>query len=301
VRAPGRKYCSHWSRWGFLARLALSALSWGSNDATTWRDFGRNIAEHGLLQIYVRTADTNHPPDPRTLAALCYRIAKPGAAAHSYRRLTRSVVPVSLQARADRRRCRHLLAALARLAAARGPVWAAAAAAIYAWNPLRFWSASITAHRLDLRHALPRRGVLIEDFAAWFWADCCWARRLMLKLIPVLLIPPLASTCPRFRQLTRFAAALAIGAAVLPPLLSPYDRGFIESLSEYLSYPCEWGIVCSSSRPKTVPAFAGGVGDMHERYLARARWLSWRRRFLLRRGSAPPRRTATEPGTHTAQ
>ena len=88
-------------------------------------------------------------------------------------------------------------------------------------------------------------------------------------------------TCRDARQLTRFAGALAITALpFVPPLLSPYREGFVDHALKYASYPCEWGISLFFIKTKTVPAFAAVVGDMHERYLAQARWLMLAAVFL---------------------
>src|SRR3954447_22396265 len=47
---------------GILARLTLSAISWGSNDAATWLRCGEEVARHGPLRIYAMDGEYNHPP-----------------------------------------------------------------------------------------------------------------------------------------------------------------------------------------------------------------------------------------------
>jgi len=49
---------------GFLVRLALVAVSLGSNDIFTWEIFGRWIAQRGLFDLYQLNPTFNHPPLP---------------------------------------------------------------------------------------------------------------------------------------------------------------------------------------------------------------------------------------------
>src|SRR5690349_18004577 len=54
---------------GFLIRLGLAVISWGSNDAVYFYTFGNEIDAHGLLYTYVENPDYNHPPIPGLWAA----------------------------------------------------------------------------------------------------------------------------------------------------------------------------------------------------------------------------------------
>src|SRR5262249_36124991 len=44
------------------------------DDATTWQEFGRQIAHRGLMQMYPADRQFNHPPLPGLWATLVYRI-----------------------------------------------------------------------------------------------------------------------------------------------------------------------------------------------------------------------------------
>src|SRR5205814_9830382 len=87
-----------------------------------------------------------------------------------------------------------------------GAIWAAAAAAIYAWNPVAIL---ISAHHCntDSIYAMlclaavyvieSRRG----SVGAWFWGGLLLGAAINVKLIPVLLIPPLVILCRDLHQL----------------------------------------------------------------------------------------------------
>jgi hypothetical protein len=57
------------------ARIAISVLSIGSDDARLWRDFGKSIYTSGLIQTYIDRADFNHPPLPAIWGWLSYAIS----------------------------------------------------------------------------------------------------------------------------------------------------------------------------------------------------------------------------------
>src|SRR5690348_6641889 len=57
-----------------LARLAVAAASWGTNDAYTFYRFARSIDLHGLAGAYRAEAELNHPPIPALWAWAAYRL-----------------------------------------------------------------------------------------------------------------------------------------------------------------------------------------------------------------------------------
>src|SRR5689334_21702884 len=134
---------------GIAARLALSAISWGSNDTTTWFDFGDSIAHHGLLQIYATDGNYNHPPLPGVWAAVSYRLARAvqpdlkrvpdGAYRFPWFAFVFKLAPIA----ADAACCWLLWIIVRRRASLTG---AAAAAALYAWNPV---SIMVSAHHCN--------------------------------------------------------------------------------------------------------------------------------------------------------
>ena len=61
---------------GLLARLALSAISIGTNDIHSWYRFARTISDQGIFRLYAIDPLFNHPPLMGYLAYLCLQLAE---------------------------------------------------------------------------------------------------------------------------------------------------------------------------------------------------------------------------------
>jgi hypothetical protein len=273
----------HWARLaiiitvlGVFLRLALSCISWGSNDITTWFDFGHSIADHGLLQIYSSDPAYNHPPIPGIWSGIAYRLARvmqpdlarvPPRGTYQFPSFAFifKLAPIAADAV-----CCWLLWRIAR--ARWGARHAVAAVTLYALNPVAIL---VSAHHgnTDSIYAMLCLAAVyfMQDRSAFFLAGLTLGAAINVKLIPSLLIPPLASTCRDWRQLTHFLGGLAIAAIPFVPVMLLQWRGFRTQALNYGSYPCDWGISLFFLTTARMPKFSAVVGDMFNRYVEVAR------------------------------
>src|SRR4051812_1149689 len=60
----------------FVVRIALSAISFGTFDTSTWKKFADAIDDHGLRQLYASDLEFVHPPIPALWAMLASRAGR---------------------------------------------------------------------------------------------------------------------------------------------------------------------------------------------------------------------------------
>src|SRR5688500_17019346 len=58
------------------ALFALAKVTWGTNDADTWIQFGYYVNRDGILVQYAHSVGLNHPPFPIYWAVIVYRTAQ---------------------------------------------------------------------------------------------------------------------------------------------------------------------------------------------------------------------------------
>jgi hypothetical protein len=221
---------------GFAARLWLAWISEGSNDIRYWLHFAQLVNVHGFGRAYVLDSWLNHPPLMTLWAALCERVA--GESLLTFARLfklpalaaefaTAVLLFYSYQARGSRSR------------------WAAFALYAIALGNALISSFHGNTDAVYVALSFAAAFVLQETRRAWL-AGLLLGLALNVKLIPVVLVLPLAALCGSPRKTLEYG--LGLSTAALPYVwafrcLAPDEQhAFISGIFGYKSYPDVWGV-----------------------------------------------------------
>lgn len=206
-------------------RVALAATTIGSNDIVFWRRFGDLVSTHGVLQAYALDSWFNHPPLMGLLAAALFRLAvRTGWSFELLFKLPSIVASVAAVALVHR--------------CARPGV---GVLALFALNPTDVLVTGYHGNTDGLCAFLCALAVRCADRQRPVACGLALAAALNVKLIPVVLIVPLASLF-KGRDLARYGAALLLGILpFLPPLLWARDA-FLKNAILYRSFLANWGI-----------------------------------------------------------
>ncbi len=221
---------------GLLARVALAACSWGTNDATTFLRLGTEVSHWGLLTTYRKDYDLNHPPIPSYWAACVSRLT----AAHPLAFSFVFKLPVILADAAVPFMLWKVLLPWC------GPRRALAVAALYAWCLDAILVSGYHCNTDPIYALLCLLCVWLMGDKGWcFWGGLTLGAAVNVKLTPILLAAPLLLNCPDLKRAFRFIAGLSLGAIpFLPILLGPPDvrAGFCDNALAYRSYLERWGV-----------------------------------------------------------
>lgn len=214
-----------------LARLVTAAVTHGTNDYFIWRTFGRSIAEHGLAATYAAYESFNHPPAPALWSALSWRAEELTGAAFGF---VFKLAPIAADV--------GVMAVLWAVWRRAGAVRAAAIVAAFAWNPLSLVISGFHCNTDPVYAALALLAAyLLQERRAPLAAGLALSAAIHVKLIPVLLVAPLAATCRDRRELVRFGLGLGVGfLGYVPWLLG--DAVFLERVVRYRPRSDSWGI-----------------------------------------------------------
>ncbi|HET8644934.1 MAG TPA: glycosyltransferase 87 family protein [Vicinamibacteria bacterium] len=207
------------------ARLALALNSVGTNDIRFWRGFGELVSTHGVVRAYALDSWFNHPPLMGWLAACIHHLSAWSGirfeVLFKLPSIAASVAAVVLVHRSGR----PGLAALA----------------LFALNPADVLVSGYHGSTDGLCAFLGALAVRCADRGRPLACGLALAAALNVKLIPVVLVVPLAAFFGR-RELRRYAAALALGGLpFLPPLL--WEReAFLHNVVHYSSFRGNWGL-----------------------------------------------------------
>lgn len=222
---------------GFGARCALWLLSEGTNDIRTWYRFARTIQSYGLGATYTRDLLFNHPPLMGLLsqatALVCERVGVPFAVAFKLYGMLGDLGSALLLVHIWRRRGRADRAALA--FAAYG--WALSAILISGYHgntdPLYWFLVLCSVY-------------FLQDRSSPFGAGLLMGAALEVKLIPMLVVLPLAACCRDLKSFVRYGLGTAVGLvpfAWIVLRLSPIDQAsFARNVFGYTSYREFWGL-----------------------------------------------------------
>ncbi len=252
---------------GFIARFWLAWVSEGSNDIRTWLYFGRIINEHGLGKAYVLEGGLNHPPLMSLWAAKVAQVA--GDSTLDFARLfkmpsllaeviTAVLLFFSFRARRDNLR-------------------GCAAFALYALALGNALISSFHGNTDSLYFAFGFAAVyLIQARRKGFLAGLMLALALNVKLIPILLVLPLAAACRSRRVLLRYAAGLSLALVPFGLALATFSANershFIANVFGYNSFPEWWGIelitrTILASVGRSLPNLTAPISSFHDFYL----------------------------------
>ena len=217
---------------GFVARLALSWYSIGTNDATVAALRGEAIAQRGLFETYRRFPSLNHPPLPMLWTVAALRLARETGAPFEF--IFR--LPMNL---ADAGSC-LLLGRLWRRRAGARLAWLAAGAT--ALSPCAILVSAYHFNTDGLLALLCLLACALLDRGRFFAAGAALAAAINVKLIPVLLVPPLLAICRTRRGALQFLGGTALGA--VPLLIAWIGTGpaFARHVLAYNPQANRWGV-----------------------------------------------------------
>jgi hypothetical protein len=215
----------------------LWQLSTGSNDIRHWRFFAKRVSDYGLGSTYVTVPLFNHPPMMGLVASLTWKVS--WALGLPFPQ-TFKVWPLAAEL--------GIAYLLFSIWSRRGePDRAAFACAAYGCALVCILISGFHGN-VDpvLWFLLLASCYFLESHRAPFRAGLCLGAALEIKLIPVLVVLPLAATCRDLREFRRFCAGAIV--ALIPfglPLLwlSPVERvAFFYKIFGYKSFREDWGI-----------------------------------------------------------
>ena len=218
---------------GVVARIALAAVSLGTNDAATFVRFAETIHAKGLLETYRTDSELNHPPIPANWASIARQLSGDSDLLFTFIFKLPIIAADAASVWLVWRICKR------RTTAAR----AAAIAAGYAWSLDSILVSGFHCNTDPIFAMLCLASIyLIEELGAWFWAGLALGAAINIKIIPVLLIVPLVLSMRQWRSLWLFIAGLAPGALPFLPLLYRIGPSFIRNALLYNSWMDHWGI-----------------------------------------------------------
>jgi hypothetical protein len=222
---------------GFVARFALWFVSEGTNDIRTWQRFANTIRTYGLGATYTYDPLFNHPPLMGMLAHATSlssnRLGVPFAMAFKLYGILADLGSALLILHIWRRRGLRDRAVLAFA----GYGWALSAILISGYHgntdPVYWFLVLCSVY-------------FLQDRSAPFSAGLFMGAALEVKLIPMLVVLPLAACCRDFMSFVRYGLGVAIALipfAWIVLRLSAVDQAsFARNVFGYTSYREFWGL-----------------------------------------------------------
>ena len=270
---------------GIAARFVLWSISYGTSDVDLWEKVGRGCARHGIVATYIADPDCNQPPGQVIWADAACRA---GHATHlGFARMFKlpmvlaDVIVTLLLWRILRERTGLAFAA-------------AVGAALYAWSPAAILLSAHHGNGDSVYAMLALLAVyLIDQRRADFLGGLALGAAINVKLIPVLLIPPLLLDFREPRRAMRLLAGLAIMAIPSLIVLARAPGAFYQHVLAYNSYVTGWGVQKILLDAMKEPAFSIAAESLSAMYHADGRYvvlgavlllalLQWRTRKLNR-------------------
>ncbi|HMB95791.1 MAG TPA: hypothetical protein VKK61_07105 [Tepidisphaeraceae bacterium] len=235
---------------GVVLRLALAAISLGTNDVLNFGEIATHVNQVGLIETYRTDPLLNHPPLPVLWRQLAWQL-------HSQYWFA-------------------FLTKLPAIAADAGSCWLLAkilkdhrvqAVAAMAFSPIAIL---ISGYHCNTDNIYAFFSLLSMYFIAsdlrFFLAGLALAAAINIKLIPLLLIPIAFSFCRNKRDAGRLLAGLAIGVIPFLPLLAAADA-IVNNMLNYSSWVSEWGIPLFLHDIFKHPPFAQTAHTLMQAYL----------------------------------
>jgi hypothetical protein len=241
---------------GLIARAYVIKHSLGCNDMTTWVDFAHLVHDHGLGYAYENEPTFNHPPLMGLMASSLLALSTRTGV--RYEVLFR--IPSFL---AD------LLSAVVIHAVVRrrSPRRAAPAFALFLLNPV---SIAVSAFHGNTDAICVAFTLLAAALVEGGWpaaGGLALGASMNVKLVPVLVVPLIASRLPRVRPLVRFVVGLALGAVPFVPVLVGHGESFYLHVLAYRSNHDQWGITGLLFQLSEAPHVGEIFGHLENRWL----------------------------------
>jgi hypothetical protein len=246
----------------------------GTNDILTWRKFAGAAHEQGLVAAYRSVPELNHPPLPILWAAASLRIADATGVRFPFVFRLPSVL-------ADVVSC-VLLAHVWRRRVARGEAPRAApvrAVTAMALSPVAILIGAYHGNTDNVYAALSLLAAFaLADLRRPFVAGLSLAGAMNVKLIPIVLVLPLAACCPSIGGVIVFGAGLAVGAIPLLVMMALAGGAFVRNVLSYTAQRDRWGLTYALSLLQENATPAGRrIGDA----IARGYYHVWGRWMVL--------------------
>jgi hypothetical protein len=259
-----------------LAREGVAYITWGSLDATQFQEFGRQVALHGIVNLYRIDPMYNHPPALGCVCAVVYRMThdrldQPDSKALHHVGWTFPFVFKQLNIISDLIACWLIWKVLRPRA---GPSYAALAAVLFAWSPLAIVQSGYHGNDDAVYAMLCLLSIyLIADRQRDFWGGVALAAAINVKLIPVLLIPPLLAHYRERPRALRFLAGLSLGVIPFLWVMIPEPADFSRNVLRYGSAVGNWGIHQILRDASREPRFSVVAQALIQSYFTRGRWV----------------------------
>jgi hypothetical protein len=210
---------------GAIARIALWWISIGTNDVTSWRQFGKSIATDGLAATYRNIQLYNHPPLMGLYGMQAWRLS--GGDLWTFAHLLKlpGLVGEAL-----------ILWALWRFASPK-------ASAAYACLPAAILVSAFHGNTDCLYAALVLMAVIAFDRQLYCLAGLLLAAALNVKLIPLVLLPLVFIGSPNRRALLRLTTGLALGATPFVVAALAAGHAMYRNMVLYNSLADNWGLL----------------------------------------------------------
>lgn len=231
---------------GLLARLLVLATSLGSNDMVTWRHFAEGIQQSSIGHLYDSDPQFNHPPLMGLFASLAYSLAN--LVGLRFEWLFKAPMLLADLGSA-------LL--LYQTHRAQSPRRAAAAFALFCCNPVSILITAYHGNTDSLCASLMLLAAVLMDSRRVFWSGVALAASINVKLIPVLLIPPLLACVRDRKQAAQFLGGLSLGVLPFLPYLIGHWQGFYKNALAYRSSGGVWGITFLAEQIRGLPHLHG--------------------------------------------
>ncbi len=257
-----------------MARVGIAYISWGSQDATQFQEFGKKVAQHGIMHLYRVDVMYNHPPALGYFCAFVYRLThgrldQPDIKSARHLGLTFPFVFKGINLLADIIVC-WLLWKIARPQF--GQFVAAATVVLFAWSPDSLLMTGFHGNDDPVYAMLCLLAIyLIEDRGRDFWGGVALAAAINVKLIPVLLVPPLLMSYRDWRRTQRFIVGLSLGIIPFIPVVLLDGPAFYRDVLTYGSAITNWGINQFLKEAAREPRFSAIAGILIERYYTTGR------------------------------
>jgi hypothetical protein len=221
---------------GMLLRIVLWQISDGSNDIRTWGRYALLVEQYGLSGTYIRDGDFNHPPLmglwSQAVLHLAPMLGLPYGKCFKLLGMVSELATALLLFEIWRRRGQRDRAALA---------FAAYGCALTGILISGFHGNTDPAYWFLVLAAV----YLLEDRNAPFLAGLTLGAALNVKLIPLLMVLPLAACCRSLKAALRYSLGGLVALlpfAVVLRFSGPERAAFMQNVFAYRSLRDSWGI-----------------------------------------------------------
>jgi hypothetical protein len=209
---------------GMFGRLILAWFSIGTNDAITWRMEAMGIVERGLFDAYERYHDLNHPPLSPLWWAGALRVSQATGASFEFVIKLPAILADASTCILLWRICSPLVSLL------------------FACSPVAILVSGYHCNTDSIYAFLCLLSAYFASQRKMTLSGVALAAGINIKLVPILLIPPLLASCRDRKDLARFAAGLSLGVVPFIPVLIFAGDAFARDVLSYTPQFNRWGL-----------------------------------------------------------